>query len=213
MLSLFALLFSLKKNKIPKPPKTEPTLCRNNRPVKFKPNKSKFLPPPLAKLHQDTAKLRPLKLLGLKACSETKPQDRNLGAHPVPPCSRRAAMPRLLRDSASSHPKIPAVITQTELFPALCPNFLWYFSCFVNGFPFSKQKQLSSSLLSRPYLKGAAVSQEHSGKYEITMKLISGNFACDELKLCYGKYAASVQRQPWQSFGVFFPEIKSHIAM
>lgn len=36
------------------------------------------------------------------------------------------------------------------------------------------------------------------------MKVISGNFPCDELKLCYGKYAASVQQQPWQSYS-FFP--------
>lgn len=105
-------------------------------------------------------------------------------------------MHRLPTDCRYDHPKIPAVITQTDLFPALHPNFLQYFSCVVNAFPFSKQEQLSSSLLSRPYLKGAAIPQEHSGKYEVTMKVISGNFASDELKLCYGKHAASVQQQP-----------------
>lgn len=66
-------------------------------------------------------------------------------------------------------------------------------------FPFPSRNKLSITLLSRPYLKGAADPQEHSEEYEMTMTVISGNFACDELKLCYGKYAASVQQQPWQS--------------
>lgn len=102
------------------------------------------------------------------------------------------------------HPKIPAVIIPTEVLPASHPDFLWYFSCVVGRFLLSKQKQLSSPLLSSPHLKGAAVPQERSGKYEATMKVISGSFPCEELKLCYGKYAASVQQQPWQGYS-FFP--------
>lgn len=88
-------------------------------------------------------------------------------------------------------------------------TFYGSFPVLLMDFPFPSR---NSSLLSRPYLKVAAVPQEHSGKYEITTKVISGNFTCDELKLCYGKYAASVQQQPWQS-KFFFPEIKSCIAM
>lgn len=88
-------------------------------------------------------------------------------------------------------------------------TFYGSFPVLLMDFPFPSR---NSSLLSRPYLKVAAVPQERSGKYEITTKVISGNFTCDELKLCYGKYAASVQQQPWQS-NFFFPEIKSRIAM
>lgn len=88
-------------------------------------------------------------------------------------------------------------------------TFYGSFPVLLMDFPFPSR---NSSLLSRPYLKVAAVPQERSGKYEITTKVISGNFTCDELKLCYGKYAASVQQQPWQS-KFFFPEIKSCIAM
>lgn len=35
-------------------------------------------------------------------------------------------------------------------------------------------------------------------------KLYLETSPCDELKLCYGKYAASVQQQPWQGYS-FFP--------
>lgn len=140
--------------------------------VSFKAKKSKFLPPPLVKLHQDSSKLRPLELLVLKGCSETKTQDPNSGSAPCPTLQQEGANARLPTDCTSNHPKISAVITETELFPALHPKFLWYLSCVAKEFPFSKQKHLSSSLLSRPYLKGAVVPQECRGKYEITMKVI-----------------------------------------
>lgn len=80
-------------------------------------------------------------------------------------------------------------------------TFYGSFPVLLMDFPFPSR---NSSLLSRPYLKVVAVPQERSGKYEITTKVISGNFTCDELKLCYGKYATSVQQQPWQS-KFFFP--------